>query len=160
MQVSLVFRAVLVLGLVALLLGGESSPAQGNRSKKKGKSKPKQGSQGKIKKLWITLDPAFINFTDSSPVPPSRSISPWRYEASHDESRIPSLIFEAKCERKGCMTKEEHEDSGLESKPVYYQILVLRRVKGKKKKYSLKLEKMTIAVGCTCVAPIVISQKE
>ncbi|XP_036437299.1 interleukin 17a/f3 [Colossoma macropomum] len=165
MRVSVFFRAMLVVVLVALLLGEDSSPSHKNRGKKEKKSrgaaalsKPNRGSRGKMRKLWISLDQDLINPSDSSLLSPNLSTSPWTYEASYDESRIPSRIFEAKCERKGCVTKDGHEDTALQSKPVYYQILVLRRVKSKKKKYALRLEKMTISVGCTCTLPTVISQ--
>ncbi|KAK3516740.1 hypothetical protein QTP70_022532 [Hemibagrus guttatus] len=80
-----------------------------------------------------------------------------RQKVSYDESRIPSRIFEAKCERTGCLSKDGNEDAGLESKPIFYQFLVLRRVKGKKKNYSFRLEKHTASVGCTCVVPNVVS---
>ncbi|KAL7887986.1 hypothetical protein AOLI_G00029600 [Acnodon oligacanthus] len=165
MQVSVFFRAMLVVVLVALLLGEDSSPSQRSRGKKQGNSravaalsKPNRGSRGKMRKFWISLDQDLINPSDSSLLSPNLSTSPWTYELSYDESRIPSHIFEAKCERKGCMTKDGHEDTSLQSKPVYYQILVLRRVKSKKKKYTLQLKKMTISVGCTCILPTVVSQ--
>ncbi|KAI4877701.1 hypothetical protein NFI96_031899 [Prochilodus magdalenae] len=163
MRVSVFFRALMVVVLVTLSLGEDS--LRRSKGKKAGKSRgsvSNQGSRGKMRKLWISLDPDFINSPDPSPVYPysSLSMSPWTYKASFDESRIPSRIFEAECERTGCMTKDGHEDNGLKSQPIYYQILVLRRVKGKKKKkkYSFQLEKMTISVGCTCTLPSVIHQ--
>lgn len=68
-------------------------------------------------------------------------------------------IFEAKCEKRGCLMNNDKEDFGLESQPIQYQIYVLRKVKDKNKRYSLKLESKMITVGCTCVLPIVVQQK-
>ncbi|XP_007245412.3 interleukin 17a/f3 [Astyanax mexicanus] len=167
MQLSTFFRTVLVLGLVVVLLGEVCSSAQSSGGKKKGKckapavqKKQNKGCRGKARKLCITVDPAVIHFTDSSPVAPDRSISPWTYEEYYDESRIPSRIFQAKCKKTGCMTKDGHEDIGLKSKPIYYQILVLKRMKGDNNSYYFQLETMNVSVGCTCVKPFVISQKE
>ncbi|KAI5619961.1 interleukin 17a/f3 precursor, partial [Silurus asotus] len=76
---------------------------------------------------------------------------------SYDESRMPRRIFEAKCERTGCINKDGHEDIGLESKPIFYQIMVLRRIKSRKgNNYSFQLEKYTTSVGCTCVFPKIL----
>ncbi|XP_053469685.1 interleukin 17a/f3 [Ictalurus furcatus] len=157
MHISVLFKVVLLLALGVLLLGADRSPA-GRRGKKDWKNGPaKRGSKGKAPELRISFDSAVENQLDTYQISPNQSISPWTYEVSYDESRIPSHIFEAKCERTGCMNKDGSEDAGLESKPIFYQILVLRRVKGKKKKYSFRLEKYTTRVGCTCVLPYIIS---
>lgn len=68
-------------------------------------------------------------------------------------------ISEAKCEKRGCLGKNGEEDLGLESQPIQYQIYVLKKVKDKNKRYALKLESKVISVGCTCVLPVVVSQK-
>ncbi|KAF4099672.1 interleukin 17a/f3 [Onychostoma macrolepis] len=149
MQLSLVFRGVLLLYLLALLLNGASSEKKGKR-----KSKSKCPKKGKC----VILDPS-LNLPMTVPPSPSRSLSPWTYEESYDDSRIPAKISEAKCEKTGCLTKDGEEDLGLESKPIYYQINVLRRVKEKNAKhYSLQLETKVISLGCTCVLPIVVPQ--
>jgi len=83
----------------------------------------------------------------------------FQFRTSFDDSRIPQKISEAKCEKRGCITEDGEEDLGLESKPIYYQINVLRRVKGKNKMhYALKLETISVSLGCTCVLPIVVPQ--
>uniref|UniRef100_A0A671PSY1 Interleukin-17F-like n=2 Tax=Sinocyclocheilus anshuiensis TaxID=1608454 RepID=A0A671PSY1_9TELE len=139
-----VFRAVLLLYVLALLLNGASSQKKSKRKSKKGKR--------------VILD-ASLNLTMNVPLSPSRSLSPWTYEESWDNSRIPSKISEAKCEKKSCLTKDGKEDFGLESKPIYYQINVLRRVKNKNAiHYALKLETKIVSLGCTCVLPVVVPQ--
>ncbi|XP_066533881.1 interleukin 17a/f3 [Hoplias malabaricus] len=167
MRLSVLFSVVLVLGLVAMCFEIVSSSRSGRKVKKEGKSKgpgsvdkPNRVSRGKMRKVWINLNSSLTYSPANSLYSPSLSISPWTYVASYDESRLPEKIFEAKCEKTGCMTRDGHEDTGLESRPVYYEILVLRRVKNKKKKkvYSLRLEKMTISVGCTCTLPTVLPQ--
>uniref|UniRef100_A0A9J7XRM3 Interleukin 17a/f3 n=2 Tax=Cyprinus carpio TaxID=7962 RepID=A0A9J7XRM3_CYPCA len=139
-----VFRAVLLLYLLGHLLNGASSQKKSKRKSKKGKR--------------VILDPS-LNLSMNAPPSPSRSLSPWTYEESWDNSRIPSEISEAKCEKKGCLTKDGEEDFGLESKPIYYQINILRRVKKKNAmQYALKLETKIVSLGCTCVLPIVVPQ--
>ncbi|KAI2654187.1 Interleukin-17F [Labeo rohita] len=70
-----------------------------------------------------------------------------------DESLFPSSIAVAKCSLTGCLI--DGEDQDYQSTPIYTQIMVLRKIKGEKHSYSLKLEYKTIAVGCTCVRPYV-----
>ncbi|XP_026146716.1 interleukin 17a/f3 [Carassius auratus] len=149
MQLSLVFRSVLLLYLLALLLNGASSEKKSKRNRK---------SLYQKKGRWVTLDPS-LNLSMIVPPSPNRSLSPWTYEDSYDSSRIPSKISEAKCEKAGCLTKNGEEDFGLESKPIYYQINVLKRVKDRKAThYTLQLETKVISLGCTCVQPVVVPQ--
>ncbi|XP_073673276.1 interleukin 17a/f3 [Garra rufa] len=149
MQLSLVFRAVLLLYLLTLTLNGASSEK---------KSKRKRKSKCEKKGKWVRFDSS-VNLSMNVPPSPSRSLSPWTYEESYDDSRIPSKISEAKCEKKGCLTKDGEEDLGLESKPIYYQINILRRVKCKNNtRYTLKLETKIVSLGCTCVLPVVVPQ--
>ncbi|XP_067273886.1 interleukin 17a/f3 [Pseudorasbora parva] len=154
MQLSLVFRAVLLIFLLTLILGVEC-----NSSEKKSKGKRKcQGAECKKKKHWVILDSTLNIATVPSPCP-SRSLSPWTYVTSSDDSRIPQTISEAKCDKRGCITENGEEDLGLESKPIYYQINVLKRVKGKNlMHYNLKLETKIVSLGCTCVLPKVVLQ--
>ncbi|XP_060772038.1 interleukin 17a/f3 [Neoarius graeffei] len=158
MHISVLFKVILLLELGVLLLEAGNSPAGRRGKKERKRAVANGGSQRKARKLWLSFDSAVENLPDTRyQISPSQSTSPWMYEVSYDESRIPSRIFEAKCERVGCLNKDGSEDVGLESKPIFYQILVLRRVKGKKKNYSFRLEKYTTSVGCTCVSPNVIS---
>ncbi|XP_051511876.1 interleukin 17a/f3 isoform X2 [Myxocyprinus asiaticus] len=155
-----VFRAVLLLYLLVLLQDADSSSS--GRCKIQEKSKclgtgHTKSSRNLKKDMWVILDPTLNISTFASPSP-NRSLSPWTYETSYDDSRIPLQISEAKCEKRGCLNENGEEDLGLESKPIFYQIHVLRRVKGKNKRYTLKLENKIISVGCTCVLPIVVPQ--
>ncbi|KAG7316788.1 hypothetical protein KOW79_020329 [Hemibagrus wyckioides] len=159
MYISLLFKVTLLLTLGVLLLGADRSPAERKgRNKERRRAPAKKGPLQKSKKLQLILDSAEEIQPDTYQISPRQSVSPWTYEVSYDESRIPSRIFEAKCERTGCLSKDGSEDPGLESKPIYYQFLVLRRIqKGKKKNYSFRLEKHTTSVGCTCVVPKIMS---
>ncbi|KAI7799405.1 interleukin 17a/f3 precursor [Triplophysa rosa] len=159
MQLPLAFRAMLLLYLFALLLGVDGS--SGKRCKKHRRCKGSdtgRKSRGSKKGLWVSLD-STLNISTLIPPSPSRSLSPWTYVTSYDDSRIPMQISEAKCERRGCLMKNGEEDLGLESQPIQYQIHVLRKVKDKNKRYTLKLESKVITVGCTCVLPVVFPQK-
>ncbi|NP_001018626.1 interleukin 17a/f3 precursor [Danio rerio] len=161
MRLSRVFRAVLLLFLLMLLLDAALSE---NRTKRKRCSGVKKctsagcKSRCQRKTAWVILNSAWDNIMSDTPSP-DRSLSPWTYTTSVDESRIPSTISEAKCEKRGCLTKDGEEDLGLESQPIYYQINILRRVKKKNSTfYALKLETKKVSVGCTCVLPIVLPQ--
>uniref|UniRef100_A0A4W4EI95 Interleukin 17a/f3 n=1 Tax=Electrophorus electricus TaxID=8005 RepID=A0A4W4EI95_ELEEL len=148
-----------MLGVAALLLDVDALAApQRNRSMKL--PKPSKGPRGRMRKLWLKVDPALLNSSDSLLISPRLSISPWTYESSYDVDRVPYHIFEAKCERTGCLTRDGQEDMGLESKPIFYQILVLRRVKAKRQESVLQLEKKTVKVGCTCaVCPASVTRQ-
>ncbi|XP_056301365.1 interleukin 17a/f3 [Danio aesculapii] len=151
------FRAVLLLYVLMLLLDAAAS-----EKKTKRKRYPKCSGAGcksrSQKKTWVILN-STLNIKMTDTLSPDRSLSPWTYTTSTDDSRIPSIISEAKCEKRGCLTKDGEEDLGLESKPIYYQINVLRRVKNRNATlYALKLETKIVSVGCTCVLPIVLPQ--
>ncbi|XP_056135129.1 interleukin-17F-like [Lampris incognitus] len=89
----------------------------------------------------------------------NHSISPWTYNTSYDADRFPPFISEAKCSLQGCLNMEGTEDLSLESKPIWHQILVLRRVAGSDDEtYHYRLESRLISVGCTCVRPSVRHQ--
>ncbi|XP_022606149.1 interleukin-17F-like [Seriola dumerili] len=89
------------------------------------------------------------------------SISPWTYNVSHDDSLYPSVLSEAHCLLQGCLDSEGQEDRSLESRPIMHQVLVLRRVRpaGAGQNYHYRLESRLMAVGCTCVRPIVTQQQ-
>ncbi|KAK1793102.1 hypothetical protein P4O66_011508 [Electrophorus voltai] len=83
------------------------------------------------------------------------SISPWEYLYTHDDSLIPSHTAEAKCLLSGCLNMSGVETRDMESRPIFKQILVLRKVRGDQNNYYFQLEYKTISVGCTCVRPYV-----
>ncbi|XP_067444804.1 interleukin 17a/f1 [Thunnus thynnus] len=90
------------------------------------------------------------------------SISPWTYNVSHDASLHPPLLSEAHCLLQGCLDKDGVEDLSLESRPILRQVLLLRRVKskeaGSEPSYHYRMEYRLMAVGCTCVRPIIQHQ--
>ena len=88
----------------------------------------------------------------------------------YDKDRIPQQLSQAECLSSYCQSRLGGEDLGLESKPISYQTLVLRRIpsptgwrKGTKgpttrKNYVFRLESEIVTVGCTCVVPSIIQQ--
>ncbi|KAF6734618.1 Interleukin-17F [Oryzias melastigma] len=106
---------------------------------------------------------------DPSALVPSRifrplqnvSISPWTYNTSSDSSLLMPALSEARCLLRGCLNLEGKEDLSLESRPIMHQVLVLRRVRaaGAGHSYHYHLESRLIAVGCTCVKPVVQVQQ-
>ncbi|XP_047437548.1 interleukin 17a/f1 [Mugil cephalus] len=106
---------------------------------------------------------------DASTVVPSRnlrplgnaSISPWIYNNSTDNTLFPHVLYEARCLLRGCLDSEGREDLSLESRPIMHQMMLLRRVRspGGGHSYHYRLEFRLIAVGCTCVRPVVQVQE-
>ncbi|XP_066899256.1 interleukin-17A isoform X1 [Kogia breviceps] len=83
-----------------------------------------------------------------------RSTSPWTLHRNEDPERYPSVIWEAKCSHSGCVSADGKVDHHMNSVPIQQEILVLRR-EPQHCPHSFRLEKMLVAVGCTCVTPIV-----
>nr|AMQ91105.1 interleukin 17A [Sylvilagus bachmani] len=84
----------------------------------------------------------------------NRSTSPWTLHRNEDPERYPSVIWEAKCRHLGCVNAEGNVDHHMNSVPIQQEILVLRR-ESQHCPHSFRLEKMLVAVGCTCVTPII-----
>ncbi|XP_023150543.1 interleukin 17a/f3 [Amphiprion ocellaris] len=159
----LVFRALLLLGLVSLL-----------HSTRRGHAVSvvlDQGGGPRGQTVRLVLDPSVLGRSTSIPGSSiaNMSLSPWTYRDSFVASRLPRRISEAHCLTSGCLNLQWGEDAALEAKPVYYQALVFYRVprpsrstkagkKVKKKKYDLRLGTEMIPVGCTCVRPSVVPQ--
>lgn len=80
---------------------------------------------------------------------------------SSDDSLFPPVLSEARCLLRGCLNSEGQEDLNLESRPIMHQVLMLRRVRstGSGHGYHYRLESRLIAVGCTCVQPVVQLQQ-
>uniref|UniRef100_A0A8D0D432 Interleukin 17a/f1 n=1 Tax=Sander lucioperca TaxID=283035 RepID=A0A8D0D432_SANLU len=116
-----------------------------------------------VETVPLELDPhALVTIKTVRPLH-NASISPWTYNVSHDDTRFPRVLSEARCLLRGCRNSEGHEDLNLESRPIMHQVLLLRRVKsteagGAGHGYHYRLESRLIAVGCTCVKPIVQHQ--
>ncbi|XP_017158579.1 interleukin 17a/f1, partial [Poecilia reticulata] len=72
---------------------------------------------------------------------------------SRDESLYPPVLSEAHCLLKGCRDLEGKEDQNLQSRPIWYQVMVLKRVKTNEteQSYHYRLETRNVPVGCTCV---------
>uniref|UniRef100_A0A4W5LPL7 Interleukin 17a/f3 n=1 Tax=Hucho hucho TaxID=62062 RepID=A0A4W5LPL7_9TELE len=149
----------------------------GRTKGQKTKLKPAKGSRPvkvfgrRAMTVGLVLDPNLMTAVCPVLHIANRSLSPWTYRDTYDETRVPQRISQAQCQRSGCLTPEGSEDMGLESKPILHQTLVLRRVqgekgssggrrkKGKKKGYYYRLESEIINVGCTCVRPSIFTQK-
>ncbi|XP_051501998.1 interleukin-17F-like [Myxocyprinus asiaticus] len=138
-----------MMGLLLISLVVEGAPSK--MSPKKGNHKTAEESDPPSYRL--ILDPQFK--PSSSLIHPvnNDSISPWTYTFTQDENLYPSSIAEAKCLLTGCLNMGNEEDNNYASKPIYRQILVLRRIRGDKHNYYFRLENKSIAVGCTCVRP-------
>ncbi|NP_001018623.1 interleukin 17a/f1 precursor [Danio rerio] len=136
-----------MMGLVLISFGAEGASV---RSDQKNKNSHPEADHS----YRLVLDAEFKASTN--PIHPinNDSISPWTYMFTHNESLYPTSIAEAKCSLTGCLI-DGVEVQDYESKPIYTQIMVLRRIRGEKPNYSFKLEYKTIAVGCTCVRPYV-----
>ncbi|PWA23314.1 hypothetical protein CCH79_00018940 [Gambusia affinis] len=80
---------------------------------------------------------------------------------SHDESLFPPTLSEARCLLKGCLDLEGKEDQNLQSRPIWYQVMVLKRVRteGAEHSYHYRLETRNVPVGCTCVRHMVHVQE-
>ncbi|XP_067310760.1 interleukin 17a/f1 [Pseudorasbora parva] len=146
-----VSQVACMMGIVLTSFGAEGAPSK--HLQRKGSAKPSEESDPSSSYRLI-LD---SEFKAAKPIHPinNDSISPWTYTFTHDENLYPSSIAEAKCSLTGCLIDADGsgvaEDQEYHSKPVYTQIMVLRRIRGEKPNYSFRLEYKTIAVGCTCV---------
>ncbi|KAK7907352.1 hypothetical protein WMY93_015964 [Mugilogobius chulae] len=121
------FRAVLLLALLVPLRCRKSQNAL------------VKGSRGKGRTVKLILDPSLV----PNLPPPSNtntanmSVSPWVYRRECVESRLPRCLFHAECQTSGCVNPENgHEDLSQESRPIYYQLLVLHRVPQRRPKAS------------------------
>ncbi|GLD55682.1 interleukin-17F-like protein [Lates japonicus] len=119
----------------------------------------KKSDGAAVETIPLQLDPnSFVPTRNIRPLE-NASISPWTYNISHDDSLFPPVLSEARCLLQGCLDSQGVEDRNLESRPIMHQVLVLRRVRsagaGDGHSYHYKLESRLIAVGCTCVRPIV-----
>lgn len=109
-----------------------------------------------VETVPLLLDPsALVHPRNLRPLE-NASISPWTYNITSDSSLLTPLMSEAHCLLTGCLNLEGKEDQNLRSVPIKHQVLVLRRIKPKVgHSYHFRLESRLIAVGCTCVRPMV-----
>uniref|UniRef100_UPI0037E7316A interleukin 17a/f1 n=1 Tax=Semicossyphus pulcher TaxID=241346 RepID=UPI0037E7316A len=147
---------VCVAAMMMMMLITSEAAAVSKRSAKTHK-KSSEGSQT----VHLQLDPDTFGPTKNVRPLQNASISPWTYNVTHDESLFPPMLSEARCLLQGCLDSEGQEDLSLESKPIMHQVLLLRRVRsvGGGDNYHYRLETRLIAVGCTCVRPVVKHQQ-
>ncbi|XP_029543702.1 interleukin 17a/f1 [Oncorhynchus nerka] len=157
-----------LMGLLVMMMmmGAEAAPhvhpgltERRSQNNLQGHKKPVEPSAPNTITVPLHLDPS--DLIPSRPVRSigNHSISPWTTNTTYDESRFPQTISEVRCSLEGCLNVAGKEDRSLESKPIYHQILVLRKVMGSKDRYYYRLEAKIIAVGCTCVRPSIEYQQ-
>ncbi|XP_023694508.1 interleukin 17a/f1 [Paramormyrops kingsleyae] len=163
--ISLLTLTVLAaLGVLVAIRGSEALPrlrvsrAEYRLEKTKRASKGME-SQAHTEMVNLMLDPSVLITSDPVPQLANHSLSPWMYRTTHDDTRFPVDIAQAKCLLAGCRNSLGEEVMDVESRPIFQQILVLKRVEGNQRKYYYKLESQTIEVGCTCVRPNTVHQK-
>ncbi|XP_075939314.1 interleukin 17a/f1 [Anarhichas minor] len=157
---------MVMMMMVMMMMTTEAAamPKGGGQSKHSARTHRKSSDGATVQTVPLQLDPNVV-------VPPRTmrplqnvSISPWTYNVSHDDSLFPPVLSEALCLLKGCLDSDGREDLSLESKPIMQQVLLLRRVKSSSAGpeagpgYHYRLETRLIAVGCTCVRPVVRHQ--
>ncbi|XP_029114429.1 interleukin 17a/f1 [Scleropages formosus] len=150
-----------MLAALAVLMGVDGLPRRNS-----GKSGTQHGKMGQelqtssaVESVNLLLNISTTGTSVQVPELSNRSLSPWTYSTIHDESVFPSYMAEAKCLLTGCWNSAGEEVMDLESRPIYHQVLVLKRVHGDRGAYVYKLETKSIAVGCTCIRPVVIEHK-
>ncbi|XP_029569028.1 interleukin-17F [Salmo trutta] len=164
---TLSFQSLTVLcmkGMLVMMIGAEVAPRAHSekteshtrttlQTHKKPTESESTGPDTVI--LPLHLDPNdLVPFHSIRPIW-NHSISPWTYNTTYDDRRFPPIISEVRCSLKGCLNIKGKEDRNLMSKPIFYQILVLRKVMGSGKKCHYRLESKVISVGCTCVRPTI-----
>ncbi|KAM4592422.1 interleukin-17F-like, partial [Odontesthes bonariensis] len=115
-----------------------------------------------VETVPLMLDPSTLVPTKNIRPLENASISPWTYNVSTDSSLLTPVVSEAHCLLKGCLDSEGKEDLNLRSRPIMHQVLQLRRVKAATsggQSYHYRLETRLMAVGCTCVRPMVQIQQ-
>ncbi|XP_071346098.1 interleukin 17a/f1 [Trachinotus anak] len=155
-----VMMMMMMMMMMMTLTEGAAMLKEGSHSKHSGRTHKKSDGAA-VEMVPLQLDPnSLVPSRNIRPLE-NASISPWTYNVSLDDSLYPPVLSEARCLLKGCLDSEGQEDQSLESKPIMHHVLVLRRVKpaGAGQSYHYKLESRLIAVGCTCVRPIVQHQE-
>ncbi|KAM5256480.1 interleukin-17A [Ctenodactylus gundi] len=142
--------ALLLLSLVAIVKAGITAPRNPGCLNTKGKN-----SLQNVKVNLSAVNSLNLNVNSRRPSDHcNRSTSPWSLHRNEDPERYPSVIWEAKCRHWGCVNAAGQVDHHMNSVPIQQEILVLRR-EPQHCPPSFRLEKMRVAVGCTCVTPII-----
>nr|UOV22684.1 interleukin 17F2 [Gasterosteus aculeatus] len=147
--------AVCVMTMMMMMMATEAVPKAG------GQSRHTARSHRKLETVPLQLDPGAVAPPTHTRALQNASLSPWTYNVSRDDALFPPLLSEARCLLRGCLDPEGREDLSLESRPILHQTLVLRRVKaeGAGHSYHYRLESRLLAVGCTCVRPVIRHQE-
>ncbi|XP_068584951.1 interleukin-17F-like [Cebidichthys violaceus] len=156
--------AVVAMMMMVMMMTTEAAamPKGGGQSKHSARTHRKSSDGAAVETVPLQLDPKAVVPPRTMRALQNASISPWTYNISHDDSLFPPGLSEARCLLEGCLDSEGREDLSLESKPIMHQELVLRRVKlagpDAGPGYHYRLETRLIAVGCTCVRPVIRHQ--
>ncbi|XP_073320764.1 interleukin 17a/f1 [Pagrus major] len=164
-RVTAVCMVAMMMMMMMMMSEAAAMPKGGGQSKHSVKTHRKTSDGVAVETVPLQVDPNFL--VPSRPLRPLEnvSISPWTYNISHDESLFPPMLSEARCLLHGCLNSEGQEDLSLESRPIMRQVMMLRRVRstgagpGAEHGYHFRLESRLVAVGCTCVRPIVQRQQ-
>ncbi|XP_070764786.1 interleukin 17a/f1 [Enoplosus armatus] len=155
---SKVTAACVVLMVMMMMITEVAAMPKAGGQSKHSKTHRKSSDGAAVETVPLQLDPSALVPTRNIRPLENASVSPWAYNVSHDDSLFPPMLSEARCLLRGCLDKEGQEDLNLESRPIMHQVLLLRRVKSGLS-YHYRLESRLIAVGCTCVRPIVQHQQ-
>ncbi|KAM7424766.1 hypothetical protein PAMA_000902 [Pampus argenteus] len=155
-----VMAACMMMMMMMVLMMAEvtAMPKGGSHSRHPTRGQHRKTSDAAVETVSLELDPNTLVPTRNIRPLENSSISPWEYNVSLDDSLYPPVLSEARCLRRGCLDKMGVEDLNLESKPIMHQVLLLRRVRSAGDSYHYRLESRLIAVGCTCVRPVIQHQ--
>lgn len=127
---------------------------------KTGKTHKKSSDGAAPETVSLQLDPKALANQRHVRLLNNASISPWTYNVTNDNTLFPPFLSEARCQLRGCLDSEGQEDLNLESRPIMHQVLLLRRIwTAGSAHYHYRLESRLIAVGCTCVRPVIRIQQ-
>ncbi|KAM7015986.1 interleukin 17a/f1 [Tautogolabrus adspersus] len=160
-KVTVVYVAASLMMMMMMMMMTEGAAV----TKHSGKTHRKSSGGASLETVPLQLDHnTFSHIRNIRPLH-NASISPWTYNISRDDSLYPPVLSEARCLLQGCLDSEGQEDLSLESRPIMHHVLLLRRVRsagaesGSDDSYHFRLESRLIAVGCTCVRPIIKIQQ-
>ncbi|KAL7406709.1 hypothetical protein ABVT39_024863 [Epinephelus coioides] len=153
-------KAVCVVAMVMMMMMMMTEAAAKGHSKHSVKTHKTSTDGATVETVPLQLDPNALTASKNIRPLQNSSISPWTYNITRDDSLFPPVLSEARCLLRGCLDSEGQEDLNLESRLIMHQVLLLRRVKstGAEHSYHYRLETRLIAVGCTCIRPIVQHQ--
>ncbi|XP_076591796.1 interleukin 17a/f1 [Chaetodon auriga] len=156
---------VAMMMMMMMMTEAAAMPKAGGQLKHSVRGHRKSSDGAAVETVPLQLDPNAFALTGNIRPLENASISPWTYNVSYDESLFPPRLSEARCLLQGCLDSQGQEDQNLRSRPIMRQVLLLRRVRsagagsGAEHSYHFRLESRLVAVGCTCVRPIIQHQQ-